>query len=232
MSARVALVTGASGGIGAATARALAEGGWTLALHHAHTRAPKIPGGAAFKADLARPGAAAALVRAVLKRFGRLDLLVNNAGAVLGGTDFLTVSEREFAANLQLNLTAPFLLAREAFKVLPRGGRVVNVSSIAAKFGGSPRSMAYAAAKAGLEALTVSLAREGAPRGLLVNCVRPGVIDTPFHGKFRKAMGPRVAKIPLRRMGRAEDVALMVAHLAGPGGDYVTGQVFSVTGGE
>lgn len=232
MSARVALVTGASGGIGAAAARALAADGWTLALHHARSRPPTVPGSAAFKADLSRPGAAAALVRAVVRRFGRLDLLVNNAGAVLGGTDFLSVTEREFAANLQLNLTAPFLLAREAFKVLPRGGRVVNVSSIAAKFGGSPRSMAYAAAKAGLEALTVSLAREGAAKGLLVNCVRPGVIDTPFHGKFRKAMGPRVAKIPLRRMGRAEDVALMVAHLAGPGGDFVTGQVLCVTGGE
>lgn len=232
MSARVALVTGASGGIGTATARALASDGWILALHHDRTRPPSIPGAAAFRADLTRPEAAPPLVRAVLKRFGRLDLLVNNAGAVLGGADFMKVTEREFAANLRLNLTAPFLLAREAFKVLPRGGRVVNVSSIAAKFGGSPRSMAYAAAKAGLEALTVSLAREGAARGILVNCVRPGVIDTPFHGKFRKAMGPRVAKIPLRRMGRAEDVALMVAHLAGPGGDFVTGQVLCVTGGE
>lgn len=226
------LVTGASGGIGAATARALAAAGWRVAAHGFRSAAPRLPQGVALRADLTRPGAPAALVRETVRRLGGLDLLVNNAGAVLGGTDFLAVTAREFEANLRLNLVVPFLLAREAFKHMAPGGRIVNVSSIAAKFGGSPRSMAYGAAKAGVESLTVSLAREGAPRGILVNAVRPGVIDTPFHGKFRKAMGPRVAMIPLRRPGRPEDVARMILHLAGPGGDFITGQVLAVTGGE
>ncbi len=228
----VALVTGASGGIGAAVARRLVAEGWTLALHYNSTRPEPLPGSHAFRSDLGRPGAAKALVGAVLKRFGRLDLLVNNAGAVIGGTHFLTVTEREFEANLRLNLVAPFMLAREAMKVMARGGRIVNITSISAKFGGSPGSTAYAASKAGMESLTVSLAREGGKRGVLVNAVRPGVIDTPLHGKFRKSMDRRIARIPLKRMGRPEDVALAVSYLAGPGGDFVTGSVHPVTGGE
>ncbi|MBI4424843.1 MAG: SDR family oxidoreductase, partial [Elusimicrobia bacterium] len=90
----------------------------------------------------------------------------------------------------------------------------------------------YGAAKAGLEALTRGLAREGAPHGILVNAVRAGALDTPFHGKFRKDLSARAALIPLKRLGRAEDPARMIVHLAGPGGDFVTGQVLCVTGGE
>ena len=240
LSGKVVLITGASGGIGQAVALACRAQGAATALHYnrdaaAARKLAKSLGedAALFQADLTRPGSADKLVKAVLRRFGRLDILVNNAGAVGASDDFLVMTEKNWDATMALNLRAPFFLARAAFRAMkPRGGRIINLSSIAVKFGGSARSMHYAAAKSGLEATTTALARFGAPHGILVNTVRPGVIDTPFHGKFRKNMAVRVAKIPLRRMGRPEDVARMIVFLAGPGGDFVSGQIFSVTGGE
>jgi 3-oxoacyl-[acyl-carrier protein] reductase len=238
---RVALVTGASGGIGTAVCAALADGGFKLVLHYSsnisRARAVAAKLGrercALVKADLSKPGAAKPVIDACLRAFGRLDLLVNNAGAVLGDRDFMDVAESDWERTFRLNAFSPFFLSREAFRAMKgRGGRIVNISSIAAKFGGSARSMHYGAAKAAVEAMTVSLARLGAPEGILVNAVRPGVIDTDFHVKFRKNMKKRIEMIPLKRMGTATEVAAMVAFLAGPGGDYATGQVFSVTGGE
>lgn len=240
---RVALVTGASGGIGAAIAKKLGLAGYELALHYSSGRreaqavADELTAlnvkARIFRADLLKPNAGAALVKKVVASFGRLDVLVNNAGAVLGQDDFTSLSERDFERTMRLNAVAPFALAREAFKAMDaRGGRIVNVSSVAAKFGGSARSLHYAAAKSALETMTVGLAKFGAPKNILVNAIRAGVIDTPFHGKFRKDMSKRVALIPLKRMGKAEDVAEMALFLCGRGGDFVTGQVLGVTGGE
>lgn len=241
--ARTALITGASGGIGSATARLLADKGVSLALHYARDR-----GGARrladelrargvdcrlFQADLTRPAAAQRLVADAARTFGALDIVVNNAGAVIGRGHFLDLRASDLLATMTLNAAAPFLIAREAFKLMRgRGGRIINVSSVAAAFGGSARSMHYGMAKAALEAFSRGLAREGAAHGILVNSVRAGVIDTPFHDGSGKDMAKRVSLIPLRRMGRAEDVARMVSHLAGRGGDFITGQVLCVTGGE
>lgn len=238
---QVALVTGASGGIGSAIAKALAGQGCTVALHYS-SNAPSAKslaakfnalGGRAqiFKADLLADGAPRKLIAACVKTFGRLDILVNNAGAVLGGEHFLDLSEKDWGRTLRLNAEAPFFLTREAFRMMKTGARVVNISSVAAQFGGSARSIHYGAAKAALEAMTRGFAREGASRGILVNAIRAGVIDSPFHGKFRKDMSTRVALIPLKRMGRPEDVAALALHLA-VNGNFITGQVLSVTGGE
>lgn len=242
LSGKVALVTGASGGIGAEVARKLALAGASVALHYSSgaararelARELRVLNARAetFRADLLKPGAAKPLISSVVSRLGRLDILVNNAGAVLGDQGFEKLSERDFERTLRLNLGAPFFLSREAFKAMDGGGRIINVTSIGAKFGGSPRSFHYAAAKGGLETLTLGLSRAGASRGILVNAVRAGVIDTPFHGKFRKNMGERTALIPLKRLGKPADVAQLAAYLCGPGGDYITGQVLSVTGGE
>ncbi len=238
---QVALVTGASGGIGSAIAKALAAEGCAIAVHYssnaasAESLAARIEalGGHAevFKSDLLAAGAPKKLVAACVKEFGRLDILVNNAGAVLGGEHYLELSDGAWAKTLRLNAEAPFFLTREAFRVMKNGGRVINISSVAAQFGGSARSIHYGAAKAALEAMTRGFAREGAPMGILVNAIRAGVIDSPFHGKFRKDMAKRVALIPLKRMGRPEDVASLALHLASDGG-FITGQVISVTGGE
>lgn len=237
----VALVTGAAGGIGAAVCEALAARDYRLGLHYSSNAAgarrlaarlgPKRC--ALLKADLAKTGSAQPLVSACLRAFGRLDLLVNNAGAIIGDQDFLDTPEADWERTFRLNAFAPFFLSRAAFRAMRgSGGRIVSISSIAAKFGGSARSMHYGAAKAALESFTAGLARLGAPHGILVNAVRAGVIDTPLHDKFRKNMAERIALIPLKRIGKPRDVAAMVAHLAGPGGDFITGQVLSVTGGE
>lgn len=240
---KVALVTGASGGIGSATARALARHACAIALHYSSNRkyADKLEKELrgrgvpcrAFQADLLKAGASENLVRGVLKHFGRLDILVNNAGAVIGQEPFMDLNENDWDKTMRLHATVPFILSREAFKTMNKsGGRIINISSVAAKFGGSERSMHYGAAKAALEAITVGMARQGARHNVLVNAIRAGVIDTPFHGKFPKDMKSRVSLIPMRRMGRPEDVANTVLFLAGPGGDFITGQVLPVTGGE
>ncbi|MDE2040057.1 MAG: SDR family oxidoreductase [Elusimicrobia bacterium] len=238
---RAALITGASGGIGAALARAFAPE-FDLALHYRSNRAAaqalkrELEGAGAhcalLKADLSRPQAPAALVRGCLRALGRLDVLLNNAGANSGGADFRTMTAAQWDENLALNARAPFFLAREAFAAMKDGGRIVNISSVAAKFGGSARSLHYAAAKAAVEAMTLGLARQGAERGILVNAIRPGVIDTPFHEKFRKNMSERVKLIPLGRAGKPEEVARLALFLAGKGGSFITGQVLGVTGGE
>jgi 3-oxoacyl-[acyl-carrier protein] reductase len=238
---KAALVTGASGGIGSAIAKSLAGQGCAVAVHYSSDAASakavaakiKAMGGRAelFKADLLATNAPRKLIAACLKKFGRLDILVNNAGAILGGEHFLEMPLKSWEKTFRLNAEAPFSLTREAFRVMKPGARIINISSVAAQFGGSARSIHYGASKAALEALTRGFAREGSGKGILVNAIRAGVIDTPLHGKFRKNMAERVAKIPLKRMGRPEDVASLALHLAADG-DFITGQIISVTGGE
>jgi 3-oxoacyl-[acyl-carrier protein] reductase len=113
------------------------------------------------------------------------------------------------------------------------GGKIINISSISAKYGGSSKTLHYGAAKAALETLTVGLARAGAPYNILVNTIRGGFIETPMHQKLgRENLEKRIAMIPLKRAGKAEDVARMVLFLASKGGDFITGETLAVTGGD
>ncbi|MBI4348177.1 MAG: SDR family oxidoreductase [Elusimicrobia bacterium] len=244
MTRRVALITGASGGVGSALARAFAADGWTLALHCGarEARARRLAaelrraGGKAevFRADFRDLRRAQALVERVTSKLGRLDLLVNNAASMADYRDFLELSPAAWEEAFRVNVTAVFLLSREAFKAMKRrgGGRIINISSIAAKYGGSPKSLHHGASKAAVEAITAGLARFGAPHKILVNAIRLGVIDTDIHRRLKRDMKSRVRLIPLKRMGRPEEVARMAVFLAGPGGSFITGQVLPVTGGE
>jgi 3-oxoacyl-[acyl-carrier protein] reductase len=164
-----------------------------------------------------------------------LDGLVNNAGAVIGAVPFTELDESAWGQTFLLNAESPFFLAQAAFKHMQKAGegRIVNISSVGVKFGGSPRTLHYSAAKAALEAVTLSLAKAGAAHHILVNAIRPGVIATSFHTvKSKQEWDARVQLIPLKRAGSPLDVARMVLYLLSSGGDFITGQVFAVSGGE
>lgn len=245
LSGKRVLVTGGSSGIGRATALLLAGQGAHVAVHFATRRAEAeaiargitAAGGhaVALGADLLDRTQRATLVGRAIDALGGLDGLVNNAGAIVRPAHALELDESTWDDSFALNVKAPFFLARDAFQHLEAhgGGRIVNVSSIGVKFGGSPKSLHYSSAKHALEGVTLGLAKLGAERGVLVNAVRAGVVDTPVHAsRGPDAMEQRRLLIPMKRFGTCEEVARMIAFLIGPGGDFVTGQVIAVSGGE
>ncbi len=239
------LITGASSGIGAATAELLAAEGAFVGVHYhrkkadAHKLIEKIraAGGQAegFEADLLSREGRARLVPEAIERLGSMDGLVNNAGAVIGAAPFLELDEPAWNQTFLLNLESPFFLTQAAFKHMQKagGGKIVNISSIGVKFGGSPRTLHYSAAKAALETVTLGLAKAGAAHRILVNAIRTGVIATSFHTvKSKQEWDTRIQMIPLKRPGSPLDVARMVLFLLSSAGDFITGQIFAVSGGE
>jgi NAD(P)-dependent dehydrogenase (short-subunit alcohol dehydrogenase family) len=237
---RVALVTGAAGGIGGAAAAALAEAGATLAL--ADVRKPAAPEGAlAMAVDVTRREEVLAMVACTVERFGRLDILVNVAGVVSTGSA-MTLAEAEWDRVLDINLKGPFFCCQAAIPAMRanRHGRIVNIGSIVGKNGGNARAwldkaeldragnVAYGVSKAGVHALTFFLAREVAADGITVNAVAPGPVASDMTTNFPAALR---ALIPVGRMGRAEEVAAAIAFLAGPSAGFITGEVLDVNGG-
>lgn len=244
---RTALVTGGSGGIGAAIAAQLAADGFAVAVHYRANRSKaqavvngiRDRGGRAqiFAADLLETELAACLVDAVVSTFDRLDLLVCNAGGYGRYDHFRDLEPAEWDAAMTLNAKAPLWLSRAVWPLMERqgGGRIIVLSSNSVKYP-SPHAVHYRAAKAAAETIAVALAREGAPLGILVNTVRPGLIATGMQqtitGYTPERLAQRTALVPLGRAGVPDDVARMVSFLAGSGGDFVTGQTFTVSGGE
>jgi len=242
---RVALVTGASRGIGRAAAVALAARGADVAVHYhaseqgaAETRRAVEALGrraAVFGGDLARREAARALVDAVTSTLGRVDVLVNNAGDLVERKPLAEMSEALWRQVIDLNLSSAFFVTQAAAPgMIERGGGVVvNVSSVAAHNGGGPGALAYAAAKGGLVTLTKAMAKELAPRGVRVTCVAPGLIATDFHERHtkREAFAAMEQAIPLGRAGTAEEVGRVIAFLCGPDASYLVGETVEVNGG-
>ncbi|MEM7596382.1 MAG: SDR family oxidoreductase [Pseudomonadota bacterium] len=229
---KIALVTGASSGMGAATARLLAEGGARVFAAQRGASAHED-----IAADFADPSAPEAVIQEIADKAGRLDILINNAGVMREGT----VEESSIAdwhLQLQVNLTAPFLLMRYAMPMLRAArGAIVNVGSIEG-LGNNPRHPAYGASKAGLHGLTRAVAVDHGPDGVRCNAVAPGWIDTELNEAFIEGMADPAAfrrEIggihPLRRTGTPEDVAEFICWLASDAASFVTGQVYTIDGG-
>jgi 3-oxoacyl-[acyl-carrier protein] reductase len=238
LTGRTALVTGATGGIGAATARALHARGAKLAL--TGRRAAELEalatelgeGVLVAPADLADPAAPAALVEQVEGRLGSLDILVNNAGFT---RDMLALrmGDADWAAVLEVDLTAPFRLARAALRGMMkrRHGRIVSIASIVGVTGNAGQAN-YAAAKAGLIGMSKSLAQEVATRGVTVNVVAPGFVKTAMTDALPEAARTKLLeRIPAGRMGTPEDIGAAVVYLASAEAAWVTGQTLHVNGG-
>src|SRR5579875_3302885 len=233
-----ALVTGASGAIGGAIARALHAQGAAVVL--SGTREAALSALArdlgeraqVCPADLDEPAAADALIAAAEAAAGSLAILVNNAGMTRDGLA-LRMKDADWQAVLEVDLNAPFRLARAALKgmVRRRAGRIINIASLVGATG-NPGQANYAAAKAGLIGMTKALAQEVAARGITVNVVAPGLIESPMTEAMpQAARGALAERIPLGRIGRPDDVAPAVVYLASDEAGWITGATLHVNGG-
>jgi len=247
LAGKAVLVTGASTGIGAALAKALGRQGCRVAVHYNRSEAEAREVAAAVAeagaeawtvaGDVSDPATAGRVVAETAERFGRLDGLVNNAGALVKRTPIEEVTDEFYDTVLDLNVRSVVAACRAAIPVMRRqgGGAIVNTSSIAARNGGGPGSGLYASSKAFVSNLTRGLAKELAKDRIRVNAVSPGVILTPFHERFStpEQVAAQTATIPLGRAGAAEDcVGAYLFLLSEALSGYVTGQILEVNGGQ
>ena len=242
LTGKVALVTGGSRGIGAAVCRTLAQAGAKVAVCYAGNTAAaektvadcQAMGAEAFaiQADVSDPAACQAMVDQVLSRFGRIDILVNNAGITRDNL-LLRMSEEDFDRVLDTNLKGAFSCMKAVYRPMmkQKSGRIISISSIVGLHGNAGQAN-YAASKAGLIGMSKAVAKELAGRGVTVNLVAPGFIDTDMTAALPEAARQALlSSIPMARLGAPKDVANAVAFLASDEAGYITGQVLSVDGG-
>jgi 3-oxoacyl-[acyl-carrier protein] reductase len=246
LTGKVALVTGASSGIGAATAAVLADLGAHVAIgYHSNekgaedVRAKIAAGGGkatVIQADMRKAAEIARIVHTTVEQLGPIDILVNNAGSLVARTLIAKLTEEALDEVINLNLKSAALCSQAviASMIERKSGAIINVVSIAGRNGGGPGAGPYAAAKAALIALSKAMAKELAPHGIRVNAVSPGVIDTPFHEVFStpEMMQNFVKTIPLGRVGTAMECATAIAFLASDAAKYVVGETLEVNGGQ
>ncbi|MCY1703054.1 3-oxoacyl-[acyl-carrier-protein] reductase [Deinococcus sp. SL84] len=239
---KIALVTGSSRGLGRAMALKLAADGYAVAVHYGRGQEQaegvaeqiRAAGGQAqtFGADLSDPANAAALVEQVIKDMGGLDVLVNNAGITRDGLA-VRMKDEDWHAVIQTNLSSAFAASRAAIKHMMRAktGRIINITSVVA-LSGNPGQANYVASKAGLIGLTKALAKEYGGRGITVNAVAPGFIESDMTADLGSDLRAEYERnIPLGRMGQPEEVAALIAFLASDGASYISGQIIGVDGG-
>jgi NAD(P)-dependent dehydrogenase (short-subunit alcohol dehydrogenase family) len=246
LSNQTALITGASSGIGAATARLFAQLGARVAIGYNRNakgaadvqKSIEQAGGSAItvQAEMLKSAEVARLVQESANKLGPVDILINNAGSLMERVSFEKMTEERWDEVMDLNLKSAMLAAQAVAPgmIARKRGSIINIVSIAGRNGGGPGAGAYATAKGGLITLTKALAKEFAPHAVRVNAVSPGVIDTPFHEVFStpEMIANFVKGIPLGRVGTSEEVANVIAFLASDAASYVTGETIEVNGGQ
>lgn len=242
---QVALITGASSGIGRATAEKMAELGAKVGVNYCKNQAGaeaavaaiKKKGGdaLAIQADVTKATDVARMVAQVRSRWDKIDILVNNAGDLFARTPLPEMTEEYWDRIMDLNLKSVFLCINAVWQEMAarKRGIIVNITSVAARNGGGPGAAAYAAAKGGLVTYTKGMARELAPHGIRVNAVAPGVIATPYHDKYSSAeqLEKFRAMTPVNRIGASEEIADVIAFLACDESRFMIGENVEVNGG-
>jgi 3-oxoacyl-[acyl-carrier protein] reductase len=245
LSGKVALVTGASSGIGRATATALAASGASVAINFNRNeagaeaaRSEIVNAGAkaiVIQADVTQSADVQSLVKQTTDEFGPIDILINNAGSLIERLKILELTEERWDEVVDLNLKSAFLCSQAVVgsMINRKSGAIVNVSSIAGRNGGALGSIHYSTAKGGIITFTKGLAKEVAPHGVRVNAVSPGVIATPYHEQFSSAdmMKAYVGMIPLGRIGEPEEVASVICFLASDAASFLVGETIEINGG-
>jgi len=246
LSEEVAWVTGSSTGIGRAVAVELARGGRRVVVHYNASedeardvvREIEGSGGEAslVGGDVSDVDEVGLMVGEIHDRYGRLDVLVNNAGSLIERRKLSAMTEDLWDRVMDVNLKSVYLVSHAVLPLMKQGGRgkIINMTSVVARNGGAPGSVAYATAKGGVSTLTRAMAKELVSENILVNAVAPGVITTPFHDRFTPPDVRENLKntIPMGREGTPEETAGVVAFLASPAADYLVGEIIEVNGGQ
>ena len=242
---RVAIVTGASTGIGASTAIQMAQNGVKTVInyHKSEDKAREVlkqiesSGGVAvlMQADVQDNAQVKNMVQKTIDKFGKIDILINNAGGLIKRVPIAEMDDSLWDATMDLNLRSMFYCCRATIPHMLKNnyGRIVNISSLAADNGGGRLATVYATAKSGMYGFTKGLAKELGPNGITVNAISPGLIVTPFHTKAETGnLETFLPMIPVKRLGTAHEVASLILYLSSDDAGFITGSIYRITGGQ